>query len=240
MTHLEELLDRYEASGDEETYREAISGYEAALAARPDDPDLRWQYGYLLECHGRFALRAAAAAYEQAIALDPEHSRARIQLIGARAALFETEQAIDLYKRRLEERADDPREYRHLAQAYLAAHDYDDAEQVVAAGLELAPDDPRLLEQRAEVRAATDRPEEALADWRRAFELDQDTVGPRYGSAFLLEREGRLEEAAAEWRFIIEWQLARSFAVQTDWPRRELARIEAAVAQARTGNEPAR
>lgn len=237
MTELRELLDRYEASGDEAVYADALARYEQALAAHPDDPDLHMELGYVQECRGRVGLREAAAAYERAIDLDPGHERARLQLIGARAALLETASAIDLYRQRLEERPDDPREYRYLAQAYLVAHDYSEAEQVVVAGLELTPDDPRLLEQRGEVRAATGCPEGALADWRRAFELDPDNVGPRYGSAFLLEREGRLEEAAAEWRFIIEWQLERGFAVQTDWPRRELARIEA---QARAGNGPAR
>jgi protein O-GlcNAc transferase len=237
MTELRELLDRYEASGDEEVYADALARYEQALAARPDDPDLFADLGYVQECRGRVALRAAAAAYERAIELDPGHERARLQLIGARAALFETASAIDLYRERLEQRPDDPREYRYLAQAYLVAHDYSEAGEVIAAGLELAPDDPRLLEQRGEVRAAMGRPEEALADWRRAFGFDPDNVGPRYASAFLLEREGRLHNATAEWRSIIEWQLERGFAVQTDWPRRELARIEA---QVRAGNRPAR
>jgi tetratricopeptide (TPR) repeat protein len=237
MTEPRELLDRYEASGDEETYAEALAAYAQALADRPHDADLHADLAYVQECRGRVGLRAAAVAYERAIELEPGHERARLQLIGARAALLETSSAIDLYKRRLAEQPDDPREYRYLAQAYLVAHDYAEAEQVVAAGLELSPDDARLLEQRGEVRAATGRPEEALADWRRAFELDLHNVGPRYASAFLLEREGRLEEAAAEWRFVIEWQLERGFAVQTDWPRRELARIEA---QLRGGNRPAR
>jgi tetratricopeptide (TPR) repeat protein len=237
MTELRELLDRYESSGNDEVYAEALAGYERALAARPDDPDLHAELAYVQECRGRVGLRAAAAAYERAIELDPGHERARLQLIGARAALHETASAIDLYRRRLAELPDDPREYRYLAQAYLVAHDYSEAGEVVAAGLELAPDEARLLEQRGEIRAATDHPEEALADWRRAFELDPDNVGPRYASAFLLERENRLEEAAAEWRFIIEWQLERGFAVQTDWPRRELARLEA---QLRGGNGPAR
>jgi hypothetical protein len=47
--------------------------------------------------------------------------------------------------------------------------------------------DRMLLEVRGEVRAATGDPEGALADWRRAVDLDQD-IGPVYSSAFLLER----------------------------------------------------
>jgi len=50
------------------------------------------------------------------------------------------------------------------------------------------------------VRAATGDPDGALADWRRALELDSENISGAYSSAFLLEREGRLEEAAAAWR----------------------------------------
>jgi hypothetical protein len=39
-------------------------------------------------------------------------------------------------------------------------------------------------------------PEGALADWRRALELNPRNHGPAYASAYLLEREGRLAEAA--------------------------------------------
>jgi hypothetical protein len=48
----------------------------------------------------------------------------------------------------------------------------------------------------------------------------------RYSAAFLLEREGRLAEAADEWRFIVGWLEERGEAIHTDWPRRELHRLE--------------
>ena len=221
----EELLDRYEATPDEGTYLQARRLYEAALAETADDPRLLFEYGYLQECHGRNSLRAAISSYERAIEFDPEWAKPRMQLIWASAALLRTDTAIALYKQRLAAAPDDVREYRYLASAYLVAHEYEQAEQVVRAGLRIAPDDAWLVEQRGDVRAATGHPDQALADWRRALALDPEKIDPRYSAAFLLEREHRLAEAAEEWRHIIRWLDERGHALQAEWPRRELARL---------------
>jgi len=226
-----ELLDRYEAQADEATYERAARLYEDALAETPEDPVLLFEYGYLQECRGRAAIRAAVACYERAIDTDPGYEKARNQLIWARAALFETDEAITLYKRRLVDRPEDVAEYRFLAGAFLVARDYEEAGKVVAAGLALAPDDPRLVEQEGDVFAATGRPADALERWRRAAELDPGNASPLYSTAFLLEREERLEEAAAAWRSLIAWLRERGYDVQTEWPERELARVEARLAE---------
>lgn len=219
-----ELLGRYEATGDEAVFDEAERAFETALEGAPD-PNLLSGYGYLLECHGRNSLRRAVELYERAIDLDPVADKPRYQLILARAALLETEQAIALYQERVAAAPDDVREYRFLASAYLAAHEYQGAATAVDAGLALAPGDRALIECRGSVRAATGDPEGALADWRRAVELDPEQIGPIYGSAFLLEREGRLGEAAHAWRTIIDWLEARGDALHAEWPKRELARV---------------
>jgi hypothetical protein len=38
---------------------------------------------------------------------------------------------------------------------------------------------------------------------------------------------GRLDEAAAEWRQIVSWCEARDDDLDAEWPRREIARLEA-------------
>jgi tetratricopeptide (TPR) repeat protein len=97
----EDLLDRYEATLDEGTYLEARRLHEAALVKTADDTRLLFEYGYLQECHGRNALRAAISSYERAIELDPQWAKPRLQLIWASAALLQTDTAIALYKQRL-------------------------------------------------------------------------------------------------------------------------------------------
>jgi tetratricopeptide (TPR) repeat protein len=221
-----ELLERYEATGDEEVYVEARRLFEAALAEGTDDPQVLHEYGYLQECHGRNAIRAATALYRQAIELAPDWAKPRFQLMFGSAALFEPDEAVATYSQRLASAPGDIREYRYLASAYLNARAFGDAEMVIRRGLEVARDDPILTGQLGEVCAATGRPDEAIEHWRRAYPLDPEALDSRYGAAFLLEKEGRLAEATDEWRFIISWNEERGDALHAEWPKRELARLE--------------
>jgi tetratricopeptide (TPR) repeat protein len=219
-----ELLERYEALGDESDFLAAKPLYEQALD-EGEDARVLCDFGYLLECHGRSELRRAVALYERAIDLDPDYDKPHYQLISARAGLREPELAVDLYERRLAASPGDVRKHRFLAGAHLAAHAYAKAPDVAEAGLTLAPDDAALIASRGEARAGLGDVEGALADWRLALELEPEDIGALYSSALLLEREGRLGEAAEAWQAIIAWNEAHGFELQTAWPRRELERL---------------
>jgi tetratricopeptide (TPR) repeat protein len=227
---MEELLERYEAHGDESVYAEARRLYEQALAGNGGDARGLTEFGYLQECHGRFSIRAAIDCYERAIEADPQYDKPHWCLIGALATLGQADKAIDRYRQRLTAAPADPRAHRFLASARLHARDYDYAEQVIRAGLEHAPNDPALTQQQGDLFEATGRPDDALAFWQRAVTLSPDNMSPRYSMAFLLERQGRLAEAAAEWRFIISWCEEHGYAISADWPRRELQRLETRLA----------
>jgi tetratricopeptide (TPR) repeat protein len=123
------------------------------------------------------------------------------------------------------------RGYRFLASVYLAARDHERAAAVIDAGLDLAPDDRTLIEQRGEVNAARGDVERALADWHRALDPDGHSIGGAYSSAFLLERQGRLEEAIDAWRYILDYNESRGYELQAQWPRRELDRLRARLAE---------
>ena len=193
---MRELLDRYEATGDEDAYAAARPLYENAVAASGDASLLR-EYGYLLECHAQNSLRRAVLQYERAIQADPNQDKALYQWIRAKAALADTEESIALHRQRLAAAPDEIREYRFLAYAYLVAHDYPRAAEAIEAGLRRAPRDPMLLEFRGDVRAGRDDMEGALADWRHAAELDPENIGPLYSAVFLLVRQARIQEAIA-------------------------------------------
>src|SRR5215472_18921430 len=60
-----------------------------------------------------------------------------------------------------------------------------------AHGLELAAGDARLTYDPGKLKAHRGDADGALADRRRAHELDPENFAPVYSSAFLLEREGR-------------------------------------------------
>jgi tetratricopeptide (TPR) repeat protein len=219
-----ELLERYEAIGDEGDFAEAKRLYEQALAEGPDAELLR-DYGYLLECHGRRALGRAAEQYERAIELDPGAEKVHYQLISARAALGEAQDVVARYERRLAEAPDDVRWHRLLASACLAAKDHERAATVIDAGLALAPDDRVLFELRGEAKAAAGDVDGALADWRRSLDPDAHSIGGAYMSAFLLEREGRIDEAIEAWSYVLDYNETRGYALQAQWPRRELERL---------------
>jgi tetratricopeptide (TPR) repeat protein len=221
----EELLERYEARGEEVDFLAANTLYERDVAEAPNARVLN-DYGYLLECHGRHELRRAVELYERAIDLDPGFDKPHYQLICARAGLQETELPVAVYERRVAESPGEVREHRFLANAYLRAHDYQRARRVVDAALELAPHDAALLALRGEAKAGLADPEGALADWGHALEIDPDDIGPLYSSAFLLEREGRIAAAADAWRSILDWNESRGFNLQSEWPREQLARLQ--------------
>ena len=223
----EELLERYEALGEESDFLAARSLYEQAFAGAHDARDLTG-YGYLLEGHARLELRRAVELYERAIQLDPSDDRPHYQLIMARAGLQEPELPMASYQQRVARSPDDVREYRFLATAYLSAHAFEQTREAVNGGLALAPNDGPLVATRGEAKAGLGDPEGALADWRRALELEPEDISALYSSAFLLEREGRLDDAADAWRSIIEWNQSRGFTLQTKWPKQELERLKTA------------
>jgi protein O-GlcNAc transferase len=221
---MRELLDIYEVSGAETAFTQAKALYERALAHAPDPVVVR-DYGYLLECHARYALRQAIAQYEHALTLDPDADKPHYHLISARAALNESDLSIAQYRQRLAASPGDVREHRFLAAALLAALQPEQANAIIEAGVALAPDDRRLIEYRGDVRAATGEPDAALADWRHAIELDPEDISPLYSSAFLLERQNRLDEAVQAWSAIRDWAHARGYTRDTEWPTRELDRL---------------
>src|SRR6266536_6677779 len=73
-----ELVERYEALGDENDFLAAKQLFEQELTGHVGALDRR-QYGYLLECHGRRALRRAVGQYEQAMSLDPDQDKVQYQ-----------------------------------------------------------------------------------------------------------------------------------------------------------------
>ncbi len=85
-----------------------------------------------------------------------------------------------------------------------------------------------MIALRGEARAGTTDVEGALADWRRALQIEPEDIGPLFSSAFLLERVGRVTEAAAAWEAIVAWNESRGYDLEAEWPRRELARVRAA------------
>jgi tetratricopeptide (TPR) repeat protein len=220
----QELLERYEALGEERDFLAAKPLYEEALADEPAAQVLN-DYGYLLYAHARRELREAVGLFERAIELTPSFDKPHYQLIAAHAALEEPEVAVKLYEQRSAASPGEVREHRFLAASYLRAHAYERALATVETGLELVSGDAALVELRGEAKEGLGDMEGALADWRRSLELDTESIGGLYMSAFLLEREGRRAEAIKAWQSIVDWNESRGYTLQTVWPKQELERL---------------
>jgi tetratricopeptide (TPR) repeat protein len=236
----DELLERYEALGEDEDFLAAKPLFEAEIRQRqqseaglrgPDAALLLRQYGYLLNCHGRITIRRAIEQYQHSIDLGWGDDQVQYMWIGAKASLGEADDAVTRYRERVAATPGDVRELRFLAYAYLAANDFDAAHGAIDTGLARSPDDAVLIYDRGEVKAHGGDPEGALADWRRAHELDPEDFSPVYSSAFLLEREGRLAEAAEAWRHIVDFAAERGWELTAAWPRQELQRVLGLVAE---------
>jgi Flp pilus assembly protein TadD len=229
-----ELLERYEALGENEDFLAAKPLFEAEIRrleegdaglSGPDAAALLHSYGYLLECHGRLAIRRAIEQYQRSIDLDPGNDQVQYQWIGAKASLREAEDPVSRYEKRVAAAPGNVRELRFLADAYLAAGNVAAAKDVILTGLAIVQDDPGLICDRGEVSARAGDPASALEDWRLAHQLDPENFAPVYSSAFLLEREGRLAEAADAWREIVDFATERGWELTAAWPRQELERV---------------
>jgi tetratricopeptide (TPR) repeat protein len=218
------LLNLYEASGAEDIYARAKALYEQAIAASPDAELIR-DYGYLLECHGRCALRGAVDQSQRALTLDPDSDKIRYQKISARAALGEIDDEIRDYIAQLAAAPDDVRRYRYLTPGVPRRPALRPGRDIIDAGLALAGDDRVLIESRGDFRAATGDTEGALADWRHALDLDPEDIAPLYSTAYLHERQGRLQDAIGAWEAIRDWALARGYQLDAAWPERERERL---------------
>src|SRR4051812_39481368 len=94
-----ELLERYEAAGDERYFHAAKPLYERALEEAPDAEVLR-DYGYLLQSYGRSLIRRATELYERGIELDQNDDKLHYQLISTRVELLEVQDAVRRYEQR--------------------------------------------------------------------------------------------------------------------------------------------
>ncbi|MGH7590353.1 MAG: tetratricopeptide repeat protein [Gemmatimonadales bacterium] len=112
---------------------------------------------------------------------------------------------MDLFRRLFgRDSADTPRpqrlDYLNEALALERQGDYEAALTSYRLALRDNPTDTRILQNMAIAFTKTDRPEEALRQYRRALDVDPSLTGAHYGMGFLLLRRGDVAGAAEHLR----------------------------------------
>ncbi|MBS0379237.1 MAG: tetratricopeptide repeat protein [Proteobacteria bacterium] len=139
----------------------------------------------------------AGVEFRNALQIDPNYARARIQLGqvfektgNARAALGQYEAVIDNNPNNVEARG-------HAARIYALARMPEKAFEVLAPAITAHPDDPNLLLARAAARAEQKDTVAALADAQAAYRKDPDNEEAVGLIASLLRSQGDLPGAVA-------------------------------------------
>jgi tetratricopeptide (TPR) repeat protein len=155
------------------------------------------------------------------------------QLLSLRNSIGKNKHSIELYKKRILDYPDDTDEYVFLALAYLYADQVQEARKVMVAAEKIISNcntnpysKANFYEVYGTVYARLGENEKALEYWDKAV-TNQFCMGGWFSRAFMFKELGRLEEAAAEWKKIIAMLEKNHDPHYLDWPKEELAKIEA-------------
>lgn len=137
-------------------------------------PDFAWAYrtlGFLLERPPVRELDAAQAAYEKALAIEPDLPDAYDALVGIRLARNDFDGAIDQAKAAMKFAPKDAMNHDRLAQIYIQQHRLREAVQELDRAIKLAPQNARFYRNKAVVERAQGNLNDAIVDQTKACEL---------------------------------------------------------------------
>jgi tetratricopeptide (TPR) repeat protein len=194
MEHARELMpeDGYvpffwgflERSWDNPAGAAALFGEALQKASRGDshpewlDPQFFFLYGSACDQTGQTEM--AIDLLKQCIEGDPQHSVALNYLAYLWALRGEElDPALELVRRALALRPDDPAYLDTLAWILFRKGSMEQAKEAILRALETAPDEPEILDHAGDISEAMKEPEAALKLWERAFVLHPDQPGVR-------------------------------------------------------------
>ncbi len=131
----------------------------------------------------------------RALEFDPDHDVALAELAAMFRILRRYEEALELLERRRRRRPDDVGVLADMGRCLSGLRRYEEAEEMLRQALEGLDNAPTRYELGA-VLAASGRPGEAIAEYRRALDRNPNHVGTLNNLGVALAEQGRMDEAA--------------------------------------------
>ncbi len=131
----------------------------------------------------------------RALEFDPDHDVALAELATTFRRLRRYEEALELLERRRRERPDDYGVLADIGRCLSGLGRYEQAEEMLRRALEGLDNAPTRYELGAAL-AASGRPGEAIAEYRRALDRNPNHLGTLNNLGVALAEQGRMDEAA--------------------------------------------
>jgi tetratricopeptide (TPR) repeat protein len=187
------LLTQQRAGRDE-----AVGFYRAALALRPQSPEIYLGLGTALLRQGK--PEEAIRVLRQTLTLNPANAAAHLNLGAALAGLGKMDEAMACYRKALQLDPKFVSAYLNLAAALQQVGKFDESIACYRAAIALNPSYAEAHAGLGGVFAATGRIAESIACLRKAIELDPRSPSAHLRLGTTLARAGKLDEAIACYR----------------------------------------
>jgi protein O-GlcNAc transferase len=205
-------------------YQDAIGNLSAALAKRPDDPDLLY---YL----GRASGLLSKQTIDTLLAAHPESARAHQSMAENYFVLRQMPQAEKEFAAALEQRPDIPGLHLELGLVYAGAAQWPKAEDAFRTEVKLQPGNAEAAYRLGAALLQQGKDKEALAELERSDKLQQDMPETLYslGKAASLSNEPSVAEKS--WLHLLTIETNTSLAAQAHFGLASLYRKQGKLTQ---------
>jgi tetratricopeptide (TPR) repeat protein len=204
---------------------EAVANLQAALAARPNDPDLLYYLGRASGLLSKQSIETLLAAY-------PDSPRAHQAMGENYFVLRNMPEAEKEYRDALRLRADIPEVHLELGEVYAGAFQWPKAEEEFRAQVKLQPGNAEALYRLGAALLEQGNVHEARAELSRADKLMPDMPETLYSLGKAASLEGDAAAAEKEWVKLLSIEKESSLAAQAHFGLASLYRKQGKTAAA--------
>lgn len=181
---------------------EAITCYQKALQAKPDNQDAYNNLGNALLYQGR--VDEAMAHYQKALALQPDFAEAHNNLGNALLQKGQVDEAINHLQKAVEIRPDFVKAQNLLANVLLQRGQVDEAIVHFQKALEFRPDDAEAHDDLGNALLRKGQVDEAISHYQKAVDIQPNHENAHYNLGNALFQKGEVEEATAHFQKAVE------------------------------------